>query len=587
LPEIGVNELTGSVDKYKDFYAALEKTSPVTVGFEKITSGAKGYYHQEDKRIAINEGMSELQTLKTAIHEIAHSRLHAIDKNAPITEPRPDRRTREIEAESIAYTVCQHYGLDTSDYSFGYVATWSGDKQLDALKSSLDTIRKEADAIITEVDKHFAELTQGKEQTAEQAAPEQTAPVGGDSPEIQKAKQGLDGEVKTTLQFFIDRDIEDNGAIRAATLEMIAVQGYELRDGKLEVAPPMSGTFTIYQIKDGDDTRDICFEPLDSLKQAPDAANYNTVYTAPLKHGDTLDRIYMQFNLDRPQDFTGHSLSVSDIVVMNRDGQETAYYVDSAGFKELPGFLAEKAQKQEKPVDLTAAAAYMQKLNDALQAVKPDSAMSEAAYSATIKRLEQANGRIPDEHPQLKALITNAAQSPDFNTLKERMSTLNTEFTQHYSTAVQMTIDGGGKAEPPTAAASVKQTEPAPAQKPPAQGENVAAIEARVNAGEVINISDLTDAMKKDKQAAQTSQTGKTNAPTPAKSGTRGTAKKGDWKAAQAQDSWDRAAQGKGTTKPAEQKPSIREELAAGKKQLAGQKSAPSKAQNKNAEIGG
>lgn len=127
LPDIAVDALTGDVEQYSDFFAALEKTSPVPIGFEKIEGGAHGYYHLEDKRIALDEGMSELQTLKTAIHEIAHAKLHDIDLNAPKDEqqPRVDRRTREVEAESVAYTVCQHYGLDTSDYSFGYVAGWS------------------------------------------------------------------------------------------------------------------------------------------------------------------------------------------------------------------------------------------------------------------------------------------------------------------------------------------------------------------------------------------------------------------------------------------------------------------------------
>ncbi len=93
------------MDQYKDFFAALEKTSPVPIGFEQIDSGANGYYHHEDKRIAIQEGMSELQTVKTAIHEIAHAKLHAIDKDAPEEEqPKVDRHTREVQAESVAYT---------------------------------------------------------------------------------------------------------------------------------------------------------------------------------------------------------------------------------------------------------------------------------------------------------------------------------------------------------------------------------------------------------------------------------------------------------------------------------------------------
>ena len=120
------------MEQYEDFFAALEKTSPVPMGFEKIEGTAHGYYHLEEKRIAIDEGMSELQNLKTAIHEIAHAKLHDIDLNAPQEEQgdRPDRRTREVQAESIAYTVCQHYGLDTSDYSFGYVAGWSSGREL-------------------------------------------------------------------------------------------------------------------------------------------------------------------------------------------------------------------------------------------------------------------------------------------------------------------------------------------------------------------------------------------------------------------------------------------------------------------------
>jgi hypothetical protein len=238
--------------------------------------------------------------------------------------------------------------------------------------------------------------------------------------------------------------------------------------------------------------------------------------------------------------------------------------------------------------NLTTVADYMQKQNETIHAADPDKTQGQAAYSAAIKRLEQATGRIPDEHPQLKALLSNAAQSPDLATLKERMNTLNTEFIQHYSTAVQMSIDTSGKAEPPTPAATVRQTEPAPAQKPPAQGENVAAIEARVNAGEVINLTDLSDAIKKDKAAAQVTPSGKDAPQAPAKPGTPSTAKNKNWKAAQSQDAWDRA-QGKTAAKPAAktEQPSIKEQIAAGKKQLSAQKPAPPRAQTKTAEIGG
>ena len=167
LPDIAVNELTGDVERYRDFFAALEKTSPVPIGFEQIPGSSHGYYHLEDKRIAIDEGMSEIQTLKTAIHEIAHAKLHDIDLNAPENEqqPRIDRRTREVEAESVAYTVCQHYGLDTSDYSFGYVAGWSSGRELSELKSSLETIRSAAAEIINSIDETLAELSKAQDRS--------------------------------------------------------------------------------------------------------------------------------------------------------------------------------------------------------------------------------------------------------------------------------------------------------------------------------------------------------------------------------------------------------------------------------------
>ena len=186
LPSIGVDELTGDVEQYNDFFKAAELSAPVPVGFEKIGSGTKGYYSQTDKRIAINEGMSELQNLKTLIHETAHAKLHDIDLNAPPEKQadRPDRRTREVQAESIAYAVCQHYGLDTSDYSFSYVAQWSSGRELAELKASLETIRSTASELIKDIDKNFAELTKDREQaqeqenepTPEEKQPEQTAP---------------------------------------------------------------------------------------------------------------------------------------------------------------------------------------------------------------------------------------------------------------------------------------------------------------------------------------------------------------------------------------------------------------------------
>ena len=516
IPDIAVSELTGSVEQYQDFFAALEKASPVPIAFENIEGGAHGYYHLEEKRIAIDEGMSELQTLKTAIHEIAHAKLHAIDRDAPATEQadRPDRRTREVQAESVAYAVCQHYGLDTSDYSFGYVAGWSSGRELSELKASLETIRKAANELITDIDGHLAQLQQEREakqeaeQPQEQQTPDQTeAPaldpaaepvvtvLWSESPHLQEgqtmplheadalfakldaeypagmgydktkfridftfrgqpdnyegrqdfgdgdgsliqhiqsyheyyvqdeswknhviAETGLEGweqdkaerdmllgefvpymklhcnlsqmeqearrplrsgeeltpeqsayfhavldyvqecrpllnqgqyqlpeppklsDFDQTLQDYkaqVQAEIAQEAAAAGMTVEEYAAAGYEA---------PEQDSFSIYQIKSGDEMRDYRFEPYDRLQatgRSVDRGNYDLVYTAPLDGKTTLEDIYRTFNIDHPADFKGHSLSVSDVVVLHQGGKDTAHYCDSFGFQQVPEFLRE------------------------------------------------------------------------------------------------------------------------------------------------------------------------------------------------------------------------------------------------------
>ena len=407
LPDIAVDELTGDVDRYKDFFAALEKTSPVPIAFENIEGGSHGYYHLEDKRIAINEGMSELQTLKTAIHEIAHAKLHDIDLNAPKDEqPRVDRRTREVEAESVAYTVCQHYGLDTSDYSFGYVAGWSSGRELSELKSSLETIRSAAAEIINSIDENLAELqkAQDKEQTAgqeqptregQEAAPEKpdpeaaapgksgaqekagAAPKEAFTPEtiyrVRRNPYSDSRENSHLLQAYVTQengrakmgDVLYTGTPEKCRELMGQLKSGELTEGdvkqlyaKAQETAQTTGqdkdTFSIYQIKGGDETRDFRFEPYDRLQAAGnvvDKANYELVYSAPLAPETSLEDIYTRFNIDHPKDFKGHSLSVSDVVVLHQNGQDTAHYVDSVGFRQVPEFLQE--QKQLTPDELT------------------------------------------------------------------------------------------------------------------------------------------------------------------------------------------------------------------------------------------
>ena len=418
LPDIAVDELTGDVDRYKDFFIALEKTSPVPIGFEKITGGAHGYYHLEDKRIAIDEGMSELQTLKTAIHEIAHAKLHDIDLNAPKDEqqPRVDRRTREVEAESVAYTVCQHYGLDTSDYSFGYVAGWSSGRELAELKGSLETIRSTAAEIINSIDEHIAQIQ--KEQDKEQAAPAQEQPE--------------------------------------------------------QEAPQDKDTFSIFQIKGGDETRDLRFEPYDRLTATGhrvDPKNYALVYSAELTPGTSLEDIYTRFNIDHPKDFKGHSLSVSDVVVLHQNGQDTAHYVDSFGYKEVPEFFKEQ-EKALIPDDLETGETVKTPRGTFYVTAMSREQMEAAGYglhhqSDDGKYLIMGNGT---------RVFAIFAEQPE-NYLKAAEQTTE----QNYNM-----IDGQINNTP-----------------------TVAELEAKVKAGETISLVDLAEAVKADKERGKAAKTEK------------------------------------------------------------------------------
>ena len=167
IPELEVNELLSTVEGYEDFVQALMNISPVPIAFEDIPGDSKGYFSTAEKRIAVQENMSESQTLKTMVHEVAHSRLHDKEVNQSMDIPVKDRNTKEVEAESVAFTVCQHFGIDTSDYSFGYIAGWSSGRNMKELKSSLDTIRKTASELITGIEGAMQELQLNREMEQE------------------------------------------------------------------------------------------------------------------------------------------------------------------------------------------------------------------------------------------------------------------------------------------------------------------------------------------------------------------------------------------------------------------------------------
>lgn len=380
LPSI-VSDLTGNVQRYAMFMEALKKSSPVPITIEPLTDGSDGYFSSSEQKIVLNEGMSEVQTVSAAIHEIAHARLHdegipkweddrsydeieifgqpalfsngrltdvpeglfrydlrgsdydpgepiCVERNAMVNhaasiitakpvelpedgrifltednginfvggemtireffrEHRKDRGTQEVEAESVSYTVCQYYGIETADNSFGYIAGWSKDKTLPELRASLETISKTSSRLIEDIDKHFAEIV--KQRQAEVQA--QDAPF---------------------------LNMPENG-------------------------------YAIYQLSPGSEFRNLRFEPYQRVLDAGytiDRVNYEMVYTGQLTEKldtfDHLNRLFFRFNHDKPDDFRGHSLSVSDIVAIKQKGEISCHYVDRWDFKELPDFLAKE-----------------------------------------------------------------------------------------------------------------------------------------------------------------------------------------------------------------------------------------------------
>ena len=358
VPDITVNILDGNVDRYDDFLSALKQSTPYSFALEEINTGANGYCNYTDRHIGIKEGMGQLQTVETSIHEVTHARLYEKNRKLP-DKKQPDQATREVQAESVAFAVCQYFGLDTSGFSFGYIADWGTGRDMKELKASLETIRATANELINEIEYHFAELQKQREQETEQEAP---------APETiyrVRANPYKDGpENGYLLQAYLP---QENGRAKPGDVLYTGTMGKckefmgQLVSGELtpeqvkaqnEKAPePEPPTFTIYQLKRDDGLRAYQFEPYERLQAgglSVDPANYEQVYSAPLEPGMTLETIYQKFNLDHPADFTGHSLSVSDVVVLHQAGEDTAHYCDRFGFQDVPEFLQERQAVQEQ-----------------------------------------------------------------------------------------------------------------------------------------------------------------------------------------------------------------------------------------------
>ena len=295
LPTLEVNELVGDVFIYEDFMKGLEEISPVPFQFQEIGSGAKGYYSNAEKLVAIQTGMSQAQTMKTAVHETAHAIFHDRDvmEENGITK---DRMTKEVEAESVAYVVCNHFGLDTSDYSFNYVAGWSSDKEMPELRSSMDTIRLTSSQLIADITEKLLEL--------------------------QKTRK-LENDIKT-------EELTEESSFLSHTENSYAIYQYHQADNEMG-----------YQY--------MSLDFIEKMGMSVKGSDYQMMYQGVLEAQDTLEDLYIKFNIDRPEDFEGHSMSTSDVVILKRDGEMKAYYVNDIGFRELPEFVDQRAEVlQEK-----------------------------------------------------------------------------------------------------------------------------------------------------------------------------------------------------------------------------------------------
>lgn len=310
IPEFEVPELDGNVLIYDHFMDALQAVAPVPFQFKEIEGDAKGYYNFMDKYIGIQSGMSEAQTMKTAVHETAHAILHDRDQMREDGVVK-DRLTREVEAESVAYVICDHFGLDTSSYSFSYIASWTSGKDMKELRNSMDTIRKTSAGIIGQIEKKMQEL--------EHSLPNREEPIT----EEVEVMPVLSDEVKKKIK------------------EIVLLQGE-------------GNHYGIYQLnREGKDSgyQFLGLETARNMGFVIAGKDYQMVYSEPIQEATTLDALYEKFNINHPEDFTGHSLSVSDVIVRNWDGTVRAYYVDSFGFSELPDFVAERSElMKEKTV---------------------------------------------------------------------------------------------------------------------------------------------------------------------------------------------------------------------------------------------
>lgn len=435
--------LTAAVQDFDSFMQAIQKISPVPIRFDEIDGNANGYYHNADKEIVIKKGLSESQTLKTAIHETAHAKLHDREIMESLGVEK-DRLTKEVEAESVAYCVCSSFDLDTSDYSFPYIAGWSSSREMKEMKASMDVIRKTAGEMIDQLTEELEIILEEKQKTelhekygilvdALEAAGYRYDYRESEPGHIVLAPDGTH-EIAGYLQFESWGDIQN-------WLEDTITEGTDISERVDRAMYPFKYDYTleeemfrgngdryaIYHVDEDTPGKQHLFMNMAMVKEdgiTIDAANYKCVYSGRLHENEKLDDLYAMFNDNPPADYKAHSMSVSDVIVTNRGGDMQAYYVDRFGFAELPNFAAQR----EKILDIVPEIENVDYEND-LTCISFYAAecaefpvMGEVHYDLTLPEALEAYEKIPSERMHgLKCVGFDLKDGSDYEGMQSLM----------------------------------------------------------------------------------------------------------------------------------------------------------------------
>ena len=435
--------LTAAVQDFDSFMQAIQKISPVPIRFDEIDGNANGYYHNADKEIVIKKGLSESQTLKTAIHETAHAKLHDREIMESLGLEK-DRLTKEVEAESVAYCVCSSFGLDTSDYSFPYIAGWSSSREMKEMKTSMDVIRKTAGEMIDQLTEELEIILEEKQKTElheKYGILVDALEAAGYRYDYRESKPGHivlapDGthEIAGYLQFESWEDIKD-------WLEDTIAEGTDISERVDRALYPFKFDYTleeemfrgngdryaIYHVDEDTPGKQHLFMNMAMVKEdgiTIDAANYKCVYSGRLHENEKLDDLYAIFNDNPPADYKAHSMSVSDVIITNRGGDMQAYYVDRFGFAELPDFAAQR----EKILDIVPEIENVDYEND-LTCISFYAAecaefpvMGEVHYDLTLPEALEAYEKIPSERMHgLKCVGFDLKDGSDYEGMQSLM----------------------------------------------------------------------------------------------------------------------------------------------------------------------